>query len=817
MTLFKKSILFLLLIQWSFCSAVYAEEPIPIESWKILGPFMIAPRDGGIDPLKKYGGERNIVPSEDQVFHSLYPANGELRWQKLEVDSDQIEVNYDDINWDSPYERLGSVGLLNLGYAYTEVESEAETMALVSTRKVPAFLVNGKVFQGEPYFGNFFKTAVKLHKGKNRILVKFAGKYKRKFRFQITPTNKKAIFLEDFTKPDLVPELKQTEFPIAVPVLNIQETWLRGARIVFEEKNGSFHQEFELDPIPPFGIVKMPLLLKLDEPRKKDLDFRIKLMREGVLDAADLSLEKKKLEEPHRITFHSKIDRSVQYFSVRYPKNYDPEKSYGVIFSLHGAGVEASHLASQYSSKDWAFVITPTNRRPYGFDWQDWGRLDFLEVYNLAMNRFPINTDRVYLSGGSMGGQGTWHIGLHHPSLFAALAPQAGWSTLHVYQPFAMQPSRMFASPEVLVARERARNDGNNLFFLENAEHLPVIITQGAKDKTVPPMHARLFRKHLEARNFDVNYRELPDKAHWWDEPRSAGGGSDALDNDEIIDFLKKRRRTVPDAFKIRLYDLSLNNRFYWIRVLSQEKPMTQTRIEASVNNGKITLKTENVRSLEIDLEQLQNEVNQVHWNGTMISVSGKSKLVLGNNFESPMAQAFRKHGAFKSVFFNPFVLVIDDDPGTLDMARLIAGGWWRRGNGYVRILKDTEVTKEVIKNFNLILLGSPSRNLMLKKLLPKTPAQLSDSGIQLDGKNFEGELSLAMIFPNPLNLKKMVAFLTGNSDKAERLSLYALPLYSGSGIPHYMIFGEDVKQYGWGGVRDAGFFNRFGGMETSP
>ena len=89
----------------------------------------------------------------------------------------------------------------------------------------------------------------------------------------------------------------------------------------------------------------------------------------------------------------------------------------------------------------------------------------------------------------------------------------------------------------------------------------------------------------------------------------------------------------------------------------------------------------------------------------------------------------------------------------------------------------------------------------MLKKLLPKTPAKLNDSGIQLDGKNFEGELSLAMIFPNPLNLKKMVAFLTGNSDKAERLSLYALPLYSGSGIPHYMIFGEDVKQYGWGGV----------------
>ncbi|GIR32296.1 MAG: hypothetical protein CM15mP45_15920 [Deltaproteobacteria bacterium] len=124
------------------------------------------------------------------------------------------------------------------------------------------------------------------------------------------------------------------------------------------------------------------------------------------------------------MTFVSKIDHSVQYYSIRYPKNYDPQKSYAAIFSLHGAGVEASLLASQYSSKDWAFVITPTNRRPYGFDWQDWGRLDFLEVYDLAVKALPIDQERVYLSGGSMGGQGTWHIGLHHPSLFALWHPR---------------------------------------------------------------------------------------------------------------------------------------------------------------------------------------------------------------------------------------------------------------------------------------------------------------------------------------------------------------------------------------------------------
>ncbi|MEL0179854.1 MAG: alpha/beta hydrolase, partial [Deltaproteobacteria bacterium] len=108
----------------------------------------------------------------------------------------------------------------------------------------------------------------------------------------------------------------------------------------------------------------MPLLLKLEKSPKEELNLKIRLVKDDVLDETDFKLESKNLDQPHRVTFVSKIDHSVQYYSIRYPKNYDPQKSYGAIFSLHGAGVEASLLALQYSSKDWAFVITPTNRRP---------------------------------------------------------------------------------------------------------------------------------------------------------------------------------------------------------------------------------------------------------------------------------------------------------------------------------------------------------------------------------------------------------------------------------------------------------------------
>jgi len=53
---------------------------------------------------------------------------------------------------------------------------------------------------------------------------------------------------------------------------------------------------------------------------------------------------------------------------------------HALFLSLHGAGVEAIGQADAYSPKTWGHLVCPTNRRPYGFDWEDWGRLDALEV-----------------------------------------------------------------------------------------------------------------------------------------------------------------------------------------------------------------------------------------------------------------------------------------------------------------------------------------------------------------------------------------------------------------------------------------------------
>ena len=104
-----------------------------------------------------------------------------------------------------------------------------------------------------------------------------------------------------------------------------------------------------------------------------------------------------------------------------------------LFLSLHGAGVQALGQSRSYSRKTWGHVVAPTNRRPFGFDWEDWGRLDAIEVLERAQAALGTDPLRVYLTGHSMGGHGTWHLGATFPDRFAAIGPSAGWISFWSY------------------------------------------------------------------------------------------------------------------------------------------------------------------------------------------------------------------------------------------------------------------------------------------------------------------------------------------------------------------------------------------------
>ena len=98
-----------------------------------------------------------------------------------------------------------------------------------------------------------------------------------------------------------------------------------------------------------------------------------------------------------------------------------------------------------------------------------------------AKTRYGIDPTRVYLTGHSMGGHGTWHLGVHHPGLFAVLGPSAGWSSFMSYG--GLQESSG--------AWGRASAHHDTMDYLSNLSRRAVYVVHGDADNNVPISEGR--------------------------------------------------------------------------------------------------------------------------------------------------------------------------------------------------------------------------------------------------------------------------------------------------------------------------------------
>src|SRR5262249_11907913 len=144
--------------------------------------------------------------------------------------------------------------------------------------------------------------------------------------------------------------------------------------------------------------------------------------------------------------------------------------------------------------------------------WEDWGRLDALEVLDFAQKEFGTNPRRTYLTGHSMGGHGTWIVGVTYPDRFAAIAPSAGWVSMFSYAGLrrTQQPT---GAAELI---QRAVSPSDTLSLLRNITPRGIYVLHGEKDDNVPVDQARTMRKELSAFHSDFAYYERPGAGHWW-------------------------------------------------------------------------------------------------------------------------------------------------------------------------------------------------------------------------------------------------------------------------------------------------------------
>ncbi|MGD9646173.1 MAG: alpha/beta hydrolase-fold protein [Pirellulales bacterium] len=225
--------------------------------------------------------------------------------------------------------------------------------------------------------------------------------------------------------------------------------------------------------------------------------------------AADVPAEIVERFEPRTFeyTASSGEKRELKYRLLK-PAHIEEGKKYPLVIFLHGAGErgddnlkQLKYLPEWMAADDWrakfpCFLIAPqcpsdrwwaplrgarsdaSREKQRLLDTQLDGLVGLIDASEAEL---PIDTDRLYLTGLSMGGFGSWALAAREPTRFAAVVPICG---------------------------------GGDPAWAETLRDIPIWVAHGGADRVVPPVKSREMVDALKAVGGHPQYTELEGVGH---------------------------------------------------------------------------------------------------------------------------------------------------------------------------------------------------------------------------------------------------------------------------------------------------------------
>ena len=516
-----------------------------------------------------------------------------------------------------------------------------------------------------------------------------------------------------------------------------------------------------------------------------EAERRIVAVAKGFRGLDLLGVNPNSVETPQTLAggFQSQIDDSIQPYGIVLPKNFrqDAEHPYRLDVWLHGRGdtkTEVAFLTERFSkpgqyAPDHTIVLHPFGRHCNAFKFA--GETDVFEAIEHIKQIANIDESKIAIRGFSMGGAGCWHLAVHRPTDWFAANPGAGFVDTLVYQgwtdtvPFPLTPNR-----------EKLLHWYDVLPWVGNLRNVPTTAYSGEVDK----QRQAADRVVERATKLDIDIDYVIGKG--------MGHKIDTTSAQKIDALLEKQAsaRTSEPASTIDFTTYTLRYaKADWVEVTGLKEHWTAGRILASIeSNNSLKIKTSGITRFKIDFlkagfpSQVDNVTVVI--NGESLSVSTKNQLQNQQiefkkdaqwNRVSVNDKELRKQpglqGPIDDAFCDRFLFVAPSQtPTNTATQRWITREfeyakhrWQKLMRGEVRVVRDNELTPQMIQNNHLICFGDFSSNLYLKDVQSQLPIAWDRDSLKLPSAEFNAaNHAIVMCYPNPKNPDKYLVVNSG-------------------------------------------------------
>lgn len=702
---------------------------------------------------------------------------------------------------------------LRRAYVFTEYKADKPQIALLESSGNTRTFINGMPHEGDHYDFAYTLIPFRMQKGMNEFIFT-PGRFGRVEAKLIIPTKPVMLTKRDMTLPDIING--EGEKWAAIRIVNAQEKALTGLKIQCTLENGE-SATLTTDDVMPMMVRKVKFRIPGATSSKKGETKAIVILQDKSgkeIDRTEISLQQKDASSIHERTFISDVDGSVQYYSVN-PSTTQGDNQ-ALFLSVHGASVEARNQARAYAPKDWGHIIAPTNRRPFGFNWEEWGRIDAMEVLAEAEKVFKTDPAHTYLTGHSMGGHGTWFLGVTYPDRFAAIAPCASYPDIAKYSRPNADAANVGEKHFPMICQ--AANAGRVLDLRKNFLQSGIYILHGDSDNVVPIEQVRRMREILGTFHPDFCYYEYPGGSHWY--------SNESVDWKPIFDYF--RWHSVPSADKVKQLEFhtaspAISAKDYWVTINQQDTAYDFSSVSFKQTDNGISGTTSNVASLTFDFPALKlpaeasitidNET--IPADGTrpavLKKVSGKWSLVEEIPGNGEISFPLRRLQAGIVIVLYLYMLpeeIRKKIPGIRTRPALMRRLFCTRGNGSIDVIADKDFIPSAYADRNVVLYGNASNNKAWNKLLKNAPVQVLKGEIRMGDKVLKGnDLGTYFVYPRPDSPTASVGVVAGTGIEGMKAT-YPNDYISGiTGFPDLLIFNVDMLKEGIHGIQVSGFF----------